>query len=269
VVDRRPVAQLQDWTSIPAVAIAPGQLTLNQNYRIRIETVLEQPASVIPSGTFHYDNVLLRATKADPPPAPDGDGDGVPDATDNCPTVPNPDQADSDADGIGDACDTTPGGPDTDGDGVPDSVDNCPTVPNPTQADSDGDGIGDACDSNPGGGGGGGGGGGDGRPGGGSAVFDGRNLFFKLKCHGVKENGKCFNRATALKSKKGGVRYTFPIQRVVKANKGKVVRARVRFQFRSELERRRKITLRNVLRTERHSKEKVTKYDKLRLINRG
>ena len=35
----------------------------------------------------------------------DADGDGVPDAIDNCPTVANPSQADSDGDGIGDACD--------------------------------------------------------------------------------------------------------------------------------------------------------------------
>ncbi len=35
---------------------------------------------------------------------PDQDNDGVPDSTDNCPTVPNADQADSDGDGIGDAC---------------------------------------------------------------------------------------------------------------------------------------------------------------------
>jgi hypothetical protein len=35
----------------------------------------------------------------------DTDGDGVPDITDNCPTVSNPDQADSDGDGVGDVCD--------------------------------------------------------------------------------------------------------------------------------------------------------------------
>lgn len=37
-------------------------------------------------------------------PAADGDGDGVPDAVDNCPGVPNPDQLDAEADGMGDAC---------------------------------------------------------------------------------------------------------------------------------------------------------------------
>jgi large repetitive protein len=96
----------------------------------------------------------------------DADGDGVPDADDNCPTVFNPPrpmddglQPDADGDGVGDACDPCPLDPDTDqctagntgdrdGDGVPDDLDNCPTVPN-DQTDTDGDGIGDACDACP------------------------------------------------------------------------------------------------------------------------
>jgi hypothetical protein len=127
-------------------------------------------------------------------------------------------------------------------------------------------------DESGGGGGGGGNNGGNGGGGGGannaSAVFDGRNLFIKLQCFGVQKSGKCWDRATALKSK-GGTRYTFPIQRVVKAKKGKVIRARVRFQYRKELERRNTITLRSVLGTSRKDKTKVTKFKKLNLINRG
>ena len=38
----------------------------------------------------------------------DDDNDGVPNATDNCPSVPNPSQTDTDADGKGDACDPCP-----------------------------------------------------------------------------------------------------------------------------------------------------------------
>jgi hypothetical protein len=117
--------------------------------------------------------------------AGDADGDGVPDAQDNCPSLPNPDQAisfpalfgpgtghgpnglgdrcnpDIDGDGIPNAADHCPRYPDasnpvtvpgvtcfvdTDGDGVDDSHDNCPTVPNPDQKDSNGNGIGDACE---------------------------------------------------------------------------------------------------------------------------
>lgn len=42
-------------------------------------------------------------------PMPDGDGDGVPDAQDNCRSVANPDQVDRDGDHLGDACDDQPG----------------------------------------------------------------------------------------------------------------------------------------------------------------
>jgi hypothetical protein len=42
-------------------------------------------------------------------PDTDADDDGVPNAVDNCPTDPNPEQSDVDGDGIGDVCDDTPG----------------------------------------------------------------------------------------------------------------------------------------------------------------
>lgn len=78
-------------------------------------------------------------------PDQDGDGDGILDAVDNCPSTANPAQADGDGDGIRDACDPV-NDLDTDGDGILDAVDDCPGTANPAQADVDGDGIGDACD---------------------------------------------------------------------------------------------------------------------------
>ncbi|MEI6127450.1 MAG: thrombospondin type 3 repeat-containing protein, partial [Pseudomonadota bacterium] len=111
----------------------------------------------------------------------DVDNDGIPDLSDNCPTVCNPQQLDADNDSIGDRCDPTPGcgngcgqvacetpcgtttttsvavttttitAPvDTDHDGKPDIIDNCPTVCNPQQLDTDNDSIGDRCDPTPG-----------------------------------------------------------------------------------------------------------------------
>jgi thrombospondin type 3 repeat protein len=58
----------------------------------------------------------------------DFDGDGVIASRDNCPAVPNADQADGDGDGVGNVCD------------------NCPSAANADQADADGDRIGDVCE---------------------------------------------------------------------------------------------------------------------------
>jgi hypothetical protein len=38
--------------------------------------------------------------------ATDADGDAIPDAFDNCPAIPNPDQMDTDGDGTGDVCES-------------------------------------------------------------------------------------------------------------------------------------------------------------------
>jgi hypothetical protein len=48
---------------------------------------------------------LLAATVISEPLSDDADFDGVPDETDNCPTVANADQSDADGNGIGDLCD--------------------------------------------------------------------------------------------------------------------------------------------------------------------
>jgi hypothetical protein len=82
---------------------------------------------------------------------PDGDSDGICDQQDNCPTMPNADQADADADGEGDVCDDCPDDPlnDADMDLVCGNLDNCPFTGNASQTNSDGDGLGDACDNCP------------------------------------------------------------------------------------------------------------------------
>jgi hypothetical protein len=53
----------------------------------------------------------------DMPASGDADGDGVPDAQDNCPGDANASQLDTDGDGTGDVCDSTPGGDGGGGDG--------------------------------------------------------------------------------------------------------------------------------------------------------
>jgi hypothetical protein len=85
-------------------------------------------------GTALLDNVIYAR------PQPDPDRDGIPTAQDNCPTVPNPDQANVDKDSMGDACD-----PDADNDGVPNSSDAFP-LDRTESVDTDGDGIGDNKD---------------------------------------------------------------------------------------------------------------------------
>lgn len=112
--------------SHPVTSAALGRLTASQS----------------PDGSWNQsplDTALALGALRDSLREIDSDGDGIPDILDNCPNVPNPDQADTNGNGIGDACD-----PDIDGDGLPNWWEvlhfGGPTAANPHD-DSDGDGL--------------------------------------------------------------------------------------------------------------------------------
>ncbi len=103
-----------------------------------------------PGNGWDWDR-FLRLVRGESP-EPDADGDGVPDARDNCRNRANPDQADTDGDRVGNACDncrsqSNANQADGDGDGVGDACDNCRSQSNANQADGDGDRVGDVCDN--------------------------------------------------------------------------------------------------------------------------
>ena len=93
---------------------------------------------------------LAPADATNTPPPVDTDGDGVLDATDNCPSIPNTDQTDSDDNRIGDACEgcivlALRTSDDDDSDMINDPTDTC-FGKSGAGTDGDSDGIGDACD---------------------------------------------------------------------------------------------------------------------------
>jgi hypothetical protein len=110
----------------------------------------QEPVQVTLTTTFS-----MQVTRAEPlilPPMEDYDADGVVNQGDNCPLVPNADQADDNMDGIGNACTVVNQNTgeflrDSDADVVPDTADNCVYTANPDQIDSSRplNGIGDAC----------------------------------------------------------------------------------------------------------------------------
>jgi hypothetical protein len=123
------------------------------------------------------DLALVKAQFFGPPgpSQPDSDADGIPDKSDNCTLVANPDQRDADGDGYGSMCDadldndhiviysdlaifkqafdTSDANADFNGDGVVDALDleilkeQYFGPPGPSQPDSDGDGIPDKSDN--------------------------------------------------------------------------------------------------------------------------
>lgn len=125
-----------------------GDLGMRVSWRADVRAVKTSGAS--PLDPFAQVGVSLFLGDVTPYPEPDRDGDGVPDAKDDCPDTPPgvpvdengcPFPPDSDGDGVMDADDACPGTPegvevdergcplDRDGDGVPDYLDECPDTP--------------------------------------------------------------------------------------------------------------------------------------------
>ncbi len=93
-------------TALRHAAVAGGEITFTV-----VPAGTETRIGIDRDGDGYDDRDELDAGSdpADPSSIPslpgDADGDGVPDASDDCPTVANPGQADADGDGLGDACD--------------------------------------------------------------------------------------------------------------------------------------------------------------------
>lgn len=149
--------------------------TLQQFVGPNITDSFGNPAGDYNGDPDHFVDTVVNATLVSSGgTCSDTDGDGVPDSSDNCPTVSNPTQTNSDGDSQGDACDidddndglvdtSEPGGcstdPDCDNDNVSDGPndpdgggpivagpDNCIQAANTNQLNTDGDALGDACD---------------------------------------------------------------------------------------------------------------------------
>jgi hypothetical protein len=125
------------------ITIANGQITGVATFTVRNDAIVEgtetatliisNPSAGLTLGTTTTQNITITDNL-------DGDGDGVLDDIDNCPLIPNPDQADFEGDGVGDVCDS-----DTDGDGLPDDYELAngldPRNSLDRDADPDGDGF--------------------------------------------------------------------------------------------------------------------------------
>lgn len=144
VSDPRPLLEWENQDETRPTVTTP---TLNTNPQtvpielVQFSRLSAQPTNDLPDGSYQwYVTVNLNsdfnpgypfvATPVTSPtlsfdvlaPIPDSDKDTIPDSSDNCIDVRNPDQNDVDGDNIGDVCDV-----DIDGDGIENNIDPAPT----------------------------------------------------------------------------------------------------------------------------------------------
>jgi hypothetical protein len=128
-----PPTDLKTAAAAVFLSVQPVSVTLHPGQAAGVTVTFH--AGTLPPGDYSGDLVISSDDPQQPQArvpatltvARDTDHDGIPDAVDDCPALPDPDQKDADADGVGDVCD------------------DCPTVANHGQEDSDHDGSGDAC----------------------------------------------------------------------------------------------------------------------------
>ncbi len=147
-----------EWTTHEAAtsSVHYGTDSSNLNLQIAVPGMrLEHPmvlTGLLPGTTYYFEAVSVdgsgngsaSVTAQLTTETDDADSDGIPDTTDNCSSIANPDQDDANSNGIGDACDSS----DSDSDGLTDAQEYVLGT-NPDNADSDGDGIPDGSDSEP------------------------------------------------------------------------------------------------------------------------
>ncbi len=97
IVDRQSVAT----THFPGTLLVDGLSASAEALRVIVEGGPGQLGGNSVTTLPHH-QVTVAVTLSTH--AVDSDGDGIPDPLDNCPFVPNPDQADANGDGVGDAC---------------------------------------------------------------------------------------------------------------------------------------------------------------------
>lgn len=98
----------RDTTGLPGRLVVTG--LPDEDQRLRVVAVALEPAGVVRGGVIAPVKARTQTRVALDLSAlvADLDSDGVPDAFDVCPAVPDPDQRDSDGDGTGDACPPEP-----------------------------------------------------------------------------------------------------------------------------------------------------------------